>query len=87
MNLKSKSLLFKSIIEKVDEQLYLLPTFEAGGTSIEDSENFSMYVDSLTNLTATDGEKTIHPVGETLATALIYDEIEERKELNDEKEK
>ena len=64
-----------------------MPSFAVGGMAIEDSEDFSMYVDSLTNLTATDGEKTIHPVGETLATTLIYDELEERKELNDEKEK
>ena len=84
MKLKRKSLLFKSIIEKVDEQLYLMPAFAVGGTPIEESEDFSMYVDALTNLTATDGEKTIHPVGETLATTLIYDELQERKEINDE---
>jgi len=80
MKQKSKSPILKSIMFEIDEQLASIPLHEADGTPIEDSMNFDMYVDGIANINFTDDIGRKHyPVDKTLATILVFDEIETRK--------
>ena len=50
MKQKSKSLIFNNIMTTIDEQLATIPSSEADGTPIEESLNFEMYIDSITEV-------------------------------------
>tara|TARA_R100001129_G_C5266463_1_gene232784 strand:+ start:683 stop:970 length:288 start_codon:yes stop_codon:yes gene_type:complete len=91
-NKKSKSLIFDNIIEKVDEQLSLIPTNDFDGSPIEDSLHMDMYVDSISAIHFVDGIGRKHyPFNKTVATILIEDELECRmqeptsEDINDKK--
>ena len=47
MKLKSKSSLFHTIIERLDQQLASIPLTDAQGTLLEDSTDFDMHVDGI----------------------------------------
>ena len=81
MKLKSKSSLFNTIIEKVDQQLASIPLNDSQGTPLEDSTDFDMHVDAIKemNLTNAKGD-VIHPFSTHVATQLVYDELTERRE-------
>jgi len=67
-------------MSEIDEQLAAIPLYEADGTPIEDSMNFDMYVDGIANINFMDDINRKHyPVDKTLATILVFDEIETRK--------
>jgi hypothetical protein len=81
MNLKSKSTLLKTIITKIDNQLSSVPLMDHDGMPVEDSCELDNYISSITDLEITNGKgEIIHPFSLPLASALIYDEMEERKE-------
>jgi len=80
MKQKSKSPILKSIMSDIDEQLASIPLYEADGTPIEDSMHLDMYIDGVANISFTDDINRKHyPVDKTLATILVFDEIETRK--------
>ena len=81
MNLKSKSTLLKTIITKIDNQLSSVPLMDHDGMPVEDSCDLDDYITSITDLEITNGKgEIIRPFSLPLASALIYDEMEERKE-------
>ena len=81
MNLKSKSTLLKTIITKIDNQLSSVPLTDHDGMPVEDSCDLDNYITSITDLEITNGKgEIIRPFSLPLASALIYDEMEERKE-------
>ena len=81
MNLKSKSTLLKTIIAQADNVLASIPTDDHDGMPVEDSCELDIYITSITDLEITDGKgEIIRPFSLPLASALIYDEMEERKE-------
>ena len=81
MNLKSKSTLLKTIITKIDNQLSSVPLMDHDGMPVEDSCELDNYISSITDLEITNGKgELIRPFSLPLASALIYDEMEERKE-------
>lgn len=80
MKLKSKSILLKDTIEKLDEQLATIPTHDIQGCPIEDSMDFSMYVDSL-DITIRDESGELHnPISNKFAEALVHDEIKTKQQ-------
>ena len=81
MNLKSKSTLLKTIITKIDNQLSSVPLMDHDGMPVEDSCDLDNYIASITDLEITNGKgEIIRPFSLPLASALIYDEMEERRE-------
>ena len=81
MKLKSKSSLFHTIIERVDQQLASVPLNDAQGTPLEDSTDFDMHVDAIKEMKLTNAKgDIIHPFSTTVATQLVYDELAERRE-------
>jgi len=81
MKLKSKSSLFHTIIEKLDQQLANIPLNDSQGTPLEDSTDFDMHVDAIKGMKLTNATGTIvHPFSTSLATQLVYDELAERRE-------
>ena len=81
MNLKSKSILLKTIITQADNVLTNIPTNDHDGMPIEESCYFDSYIASLTDIKIkTERGETLLPIDLPLASALIYDEMEERKE-------
>ena len=82
MKTKSVSPLFNSIIEKLDHQLATIPTHDNEGCDIEDSMHLDTYVSSVTNILVKDKLGANHyPINEALALKLIFDEVEERREI------
>ena len=47
MNLKSKSTLFHTIIERVDQQLAGIPLNDGEGIPLEDSTDLDMHIDAI----------------------------------------
>ena len=81
MKLKSKSSLFHTIIERVDQQLASIPLTDAQGALLEDSTDFDMHVDAIKEMKLTNGKgDIIHPFSTAVATQLVYDELAERRE-------
>ena len=81
MNLKSKSTLLKTIITKIDNQLSSVPVRDHDGMPVEDSCDLDNYIASIADLKITNGKgEIIRPFSLPLASALIYDEMEERRE-------
>ena len=81
MNLKSKSSLFHTIIERVDQQLASVPLNDAQGAPLEDSTDFDMHVDAIKEMKLTNAKgDVIHPFSTAVATQLVYDELAERRE-------
>jgi len=81
MKLKSKSSLFNTIIEKVDQQLASIPLNDSQGAPLEDSTDFDMYVDAIKEMKLTNAKgDVIHPFSTHVATQLVYDELTERRE-------
>jgi len=81
MKIKSKSLILKDIISQTDKQLAAIPEFDASGTPIEFTTEYDMYIDSVANIKFNEGENHIHyPFDKTIATLLVEDELQERKE-------
>ena len=81
MKLKSKSSLFHTIIEKVDQQLANIPLNDSQGTPLEDSTDFDMHVDAIKGMKLTNAAGTIvHPFSTSIATQLVYDELVEKRE-------
>tara|TARA_R100001086_G_scaffold12559_4_gene6526 strand:+ start:5140 stop:5394 length:255 start_codon:yes stop_codon:yes gene_type:complete len=81
MILKSKSKLFKDIIEKIDEQLDVTPAYDIAGTPMQDSTWMSMHIDALKDIEVVDelGKKH-NPINESVATTLVFDEIQNKQE-------
>jgi hypothetical protein len=64
----------------IDEQLAAIPSHDFDGTPIEDSMQFDMYIDGIANINFTDEINRKHyPISKTIATILVFDEIETRK--------
>jgi hypothetical protein len=81
MKLKSKSSLFHTIIERIDQQLASMPLNDSEGTPLEDSTEFDMHVDAIKEMKLTNASGTIiHPFSTAVATQLVYDELAERRE-------
>ena len=81
MKLKSKSSLFHTIIEKVDQQLASIPLHDSQGTPLEDSTDFDMHVDGIKGLKLTNPiGVVIHPFSTSIATQLVFDELLERRD-------
>ena len=81
MKLKSKSSLFHTIIERLDQQLASIPLNDSQGAPLEDSTDFDMHVDAIKEMKLTNGAGTIvHPFSTSIATQLVYDELAERRE-------
>ena len=81
MKLKSKSSLFHTIIERVDQQLASIPVHDAQGTLLEDSTDFDMHVDAIKEMKLTNAKgDIIYPFSTAVATQLVYDELNERRE-------
>tara|TARA_Y100000114_G_scaffold135048_1_gene135681 strand:+ start:92 stop:379 length:288 start_codon:yes stop_codon:yes gene_type:complete len=79
----SKSPMLKNIIEELDEQLSNVPSHDWDGTPMEDSMQFDACVDSVANVSFRDGFGRKHyPINKTIATVLVYDELNEKKETN-----
>ena len=70
-----------------DKQLAAIPSSEADGTPIEDSMNLEMYIDSITNISfkAKVG-KQHYLFTKTVASILVFDELEERNNQTEEKQ-
>jgi len=67
-------------MSEIDEQLASIPLHEADGTPIEDSMHLDIYIDGVANINFKDDINRKHyPVDKTLATILVFDEIETRK--------
>jgi len=80
MTQKSKSPILNSIMNDIDQQLAAIPLYEADGTPIEDSMHLDMYIDGVANISFVDDINRKHyPITKTIATILVYDEIETRK--------
>lgn len=80
MKQKSKSLILKDIISELDQQLAAIPSHDFDGSPIEDSLQFDTYVDGIANVNFVDNIGRRHyPIDKTIATILVFDEIEERK--------
>jgi len=80
MKQKSKSLILKDIISNLDEQLAAIPSHDFDGAPIEDSMQFDTYVDGIANINFVDNIGRRHyPIDKTIATILVFDELEERK--------
>jgi len=80
MKQKSKSLILKDIISDLDEQLAAIPSHDFDGAPIEDSMQFDTYVDGIANINFVDNIGRRHyPIDKTIATILVFDELEERK--------
>lgn len=80
MKQKSKSLILKNIISDLDQQLAAIPSHDFDGSPIEDSLQFDTYVDGIANVNFVDNIGRRHyPIDKTIATILVFDEIEERK--------
>lgn len=80
MKQKSKSLILKDIISDLDQQLAAIPSHDFDGSPIEDSLQFDTYVDGIANVNFVDNIGRRHyPIDKTVATILVFDEIEERK--------
>lgn len=80
MKQKSKSLILKDIISDLDQQLAAIPSHDFDGSPIEDSLQFDTYVDGIANVNFVDNIGRRHyPIDKTIATILVFDEIEERK--------
>ena len=78
--IKSKSLILNNIITEVDEQLSLMPSHDWDGSPIEDSLHMDMYVDAIAAVHFLDGLGRKHyPFNKTVATYLVEDELENRK--------
>ena len=81
MKLKSKSSLFHTIIERLDQQLASIPLNDSQGSPLEDSVEFDMHVDSIKVMKLTNAAGTVvHPFSTAIATQLVYDELAERRE-------
>ena len=81
MKLKSKSSLFHTIIERIDQQLGSIPLNDSEGTPLEDSTDFDMHVDAIKEMKLTNAKgDVIHPFSTAVATQLVYDELAERRE-------
>ena len=81
MKLKSKSSLFHTIIERVDQQLASIPLTDPQGTPLEDSTDFDMHVDGIKGLKLTNPiGVVIHPFSTSIATQLVFDELLERRD-------
>jgi hypothetical protein len=81
MKLKSKSSLFHTIIERVDQQLAGIPLNDSQGSPLEDSTDFDMHVDAIKEMKLTNAKgDVIHPFSTAVATQLVYDELAERRE-------
>ena len=80
MKQKSKSLILKDIISDLDEQLAAIPSHDFDGAPIEDSMQFDTYIDGIANINFVDNIGRRHyPIDKTIATILVFDELEERK--------
>jgi hypothetical protein len=80
MKQKSKSLILKDIISDLDEQLAAIPSHDFDGAPIEDSMQFDTYIDGIANINFVDKIGRRHyPIDKTIATILVFDELEERK--------
>ena len=80
MKQKSKSPILNNIMTELDEQLAAIPSHDFDGTPIEDSLSLDMYIDGIANVNFVDDIKRRHyPISKTIATILVFDEIEERK--------
>ena len=85
---KSKSLKLDNIISEVDEQLSLIPSHDFDGSPIEDSLHMDMYVDAISEIHFTDGLGRKHyPFNKTIATYLVEDELDCRKNEPTEEDK
>jgi len=81
MKLKSKSSLFHTIIERLDQQLASIPLNDSQGAPLEDSTDFDMHVDAIKEMKLTNGAGTVvHPFSTSIATQLVYDELAEKRE-------
>jgi len=81
MKLKSKSSLFHTIIERIDQQLAGIPLHDVEGTPLEDSTDLDMHIDAIKEMKITNAkDDVIHPFTTTVATQLVYDELAERRE-------
>ena len=81
MKLKSKSSLFHTIIERIDQQLASIPLNDSEGAPLEDSTEFDMHVDAIKEMKLTNAKgEIVHPFSTSLATQLVYDELAERRE-------
>jgi hypothetical protein len=81
MKLKSKSSLFHTIIERIDQQLASMPLNDSEGAPLEDSTDFDIYVDAIKEMKLTNAKgEIVHPFSTSLATQLVYDELAERRE-------
>ena len=77
---KSKSLILNNIISEADQQLSLIPSHDWDGSPIEDSLHMDMYVDAIADVHFIDGINRKHyPFNKTMATLLVEDELECRK--------
>ena len=56
MNLKSKSTLFHTIIERVDQQLANIPLNDAEGSPMEDSTDLDMHIDAIKEMKITNAK-------------------------------
>ena len=81
MNLKSKSTLFHTIIERVDQQLANTPLNDAEGSPMEDSTDLDMHIDAIKEMKLTNAKgDIIRPFSTAVATQLVYDELTEKRE-------
>ena len=81
MNLKSKSTLFHTIIERVDQQLANIPLNDAEGSPMEDSTDLDMHIEAIKEKKLTNAKgDVIHPFSTAVATQLVYDELADRRE-------
>ena len=81
MKLKSKSSLFHTIIERIDQQLASMPLNDSEGAPLEDSTDFDTYVDAIKEMKLTNAKgEIVHPFSTAVATQLVYDELAERRE-------
>jgi len=80
MKIKSKSSLWHSIIEEVDQQLSVIPSHDVDGTPLEDSIRFDDYKDGLKEIKIkTENNKEINPIHTSLANDLVFDELATRR--------
>ena len=81
MKLKSKSSLFHTIIERIDQQLASVHLNDAEGSPMEDSTDLDMHIDAIKEMKITNAKRdVIHPFSTAVATQLVYDELTERRE-------
>ena len=81
MNLKSKSTLLKTIITQADEILTNIPSYDHDGMPVEESCDLDNYISSLSNIRVKNAKgDEMRPFDICMASSLIYDEMEERRE-------